>query len=176
MPDYELHIAALATDKGVFKGAVSAVFTSGSDDVFVNLCTTKATDPYNFDCVMGTLGVKKRAKKIDEGYKAGAKELQTEIEKGVQLRVSDGEKKSAEQEPEMRRKILTNHIIIEITNRTATIIKELKWSVFAAVMSPEVHYELAYADTEGAELMKIETRGNLGNYHVLTITIGTSPE
>ena len=163
---YEYHVISLVSNKGGFVNTVQQTYANGSEDEPMIIVRT-AEPSYKFDVVSSVLALKKRKGVVDEGIKANQSELEREIVAGVKMHTDENMNAREKNEKMM----LLNKVLLESSGRVKGLVPELKCGFFAALTSPDVAFEIGYADTEGSNTLRFESRVATDNYNILVVTI-----
>ena len=164
---YEFHTISLITDKGYFVNAVVQTYAPGDDEEPMMISRTKDPDPYKYDAVCSVLALKKRHNQIDEGAKAGTREIDAAIREAIRQIV--GKEKNTKEKMAIMR--LVNRILLEMDKRVRTLLPILRWGFMVALMTPEIHFEIGYSDTEKTDILRIETREVTEEFNVLAVAL-----
>eukprot|EP00826_Nyctotherus_ovalis_P009524 TRINITY_DN12518_c0_g1_i8.p1 TRINITY_DN12518_c0_g1~~TRINITY_DN12518_c0_g1_i8.p1 ORF type:complete len:204 (+),score=31.40 TRINITY_DN12518_c0_g1_i8:198-809(+) len=166
-PSYEFHTTTLAAERGNFANMVQQTYACGAQDEPMMIVKTPEGSGCRFDVVTSTLALKRRRGQVDEGIRANKDEIERTVGETAK-EIIGTERNSRERTGNL---VLVNRILLEAGKRVTELTPELKFGFFVALTTPTTAFEVGTSDTEGSNILRIETRIANSEFSILAVTL-----
>jgi len=166
-PNYEFHTTTLVSSKGKFADMVQQTYACGAQDEPMIIVKTPEISRVKFDIVMATLAIKRRRSQIDIGIKANKSEIDRTISEIIKEIIESKTNTRSRTE----NLTLLNKILLEAERRVIELLPDLKFGFFIALTTPTTIFEVGQADTQGSDILRIETRVANEHFSILAATL-----
>eukprot|EP00826_Nyctotherus_ovalis_P043998 TRINITY_DN4704_c0_g3_i1.p1 TRINITY_DN4704_c0_g3~~TRINITY_DN4704_c0_g3_i1.p1 ORF type:complete len:177 (+),score=32.37 TRINITY_DN4704_c0_g3_i1:341-871(+) len=166
-PNYEFHTTTLASEKGKLANMVQQTYASGAQDEPMITVRAPEGSPYRYDVVASILALKRRLGKIDEGIRANKDEVDRTVGETIK-EIIGAERNTKDKTANL---ILINKILLEIGRRVGELLPNVKFGFFIALTTPDTLFEVGASDTEGSDVLRIETRVANTDFNIIAATL-----